>query len=84
MINASKNSGKKHKFIFDGYAHKTVESFIKFTEKFGLPNFILFLDIELDTFKKRFTDQGEEGPTEFTDENLEKYQKDNKSDNSRK
>ena len=51
--------GKGQKFLFDDYTHPTEEQFIAFTEKIGVPDFILFISAEEPQIKERWCKKNE-------------------------
>ena len=52
-------NGKGEKFIFDDYIHPTEEQLIAFTEKLGVPEFLLFLQCDESVVKERFCKKNE-------------------------
>lgn len=60
---------KRVKFIFDGYIHEKQEDFITFTQKFGVPTFILKCNANIETLKKRFCTKNEADA--FPEDNLD-------------
>jgi len=58
-IETSKSSGKKCKFVFDGYTHKEDAAFMTFIEQFGCPEFLLCLTASDKTIKDRWCKKNE-------------------------
>jgi len=61
---------KRVKYIFDGFIHEKQEDFITFTEKFGVPTFILKCNADVETLKKRFCTKNE--AETYPEDDLEK------------
>ena len=45
--------------MFDGFTHESVDDYLKFTEQFGLPDFLLCLTAEEASIKERWAKKNE-------------------------
>ena len=58
VLSTIKN-GKGKKFVLDDYIHPKEEQFISFTEKLGVPDFILFISADEQAIKDRWLKKNE-------------------------
>jgi hypothetical protein len=66
IINASRNSATRTKFIFDGYTQADADKFLAFVSQFGLPQFVLHLTCDAKQLKLRWSKKNEDA--DFPDE----------------
>lgn len=59
IIEASKSSPTRQKFLFDGYTHAKDADFLAFVKKFGSPDFIIFLTADDKLIKERWMKKNE-------------------------
>lgn len=53
------SKGEKTKFVFDSFTHKTADDFVSFINKFGTPEFVLFLSSDEKSIKDRWCKKNE-------------------------
>lgn len=59
MIEDCKKSGKRMKYVFDGYTHAKVDDFYEFIKPLGIPSFLLSLSAEKKHLKDRHCKKSE-------------------------
>jgi hypothetical protein len=59
LINQNKATSQRVKYVFDGFTHKDVASFIQFAQGFGAPEFVLNLTVNDKLYKDRFCKKNE-------------------------
>ena len=58
-IRVAQASGKRCKFVFDGFSHGSDEAFFTFIEQFGVPEFLMCLTAETATVNDRWCKKNE-------------------------
>jgi len=76
-IKQTQDTAAKAKFVFDGFTHESLDGFLKFTEQFGLPDFLLFLTAEEPVIKERYAKKAE--LDDFPEDQLEALQEDSRN-----
>jgi len=84
LINAGQSSGKRVKFVFDGYLHTSEEAFLKFIEQFGVPEFVLFLTAESATIGQRWLAKNDPEGTEVPEDALDQIKADSATNSARR
>jgi len=81
-IKTCQASGKRCKFVFDGFTHSTDEAFFTFIEQFGVPEFLMCLTAEQSTISDRWCKK--EGAEEVGEEGTEAIKKDSTENSARR
>lgn len=84
LINEAKNSGRRTKFVFDGYIHATEEAFLAFIEQFGVPEFVMFLTAEAATVGARWLARNDPEGTEVPEDAQESIKADSATNSARR
>ena len=81
-IKTAQASGKRCKFVFDGFSHSTDEAFFAFIAQFGVPEFLMCLTAEQPTINDRWCKKNE--AEEVGEEGAEAIKTDSASNSARR
>lgn len=81
-IRVAQSSGKRCKFVFDGFSQATDEAFFTFIEQFGVPEFLMCLTAETSTVNDRWCKKNE--AEEVGEEGAEAVKSDSATNSARR
>lgn len=81
-IHTAQASGKRCKFVFDGFSHSTDEAFFTFIEQFGVPEFLMCMTAEQATINERWCKKNE--AEEVGEEGTEAIKTDSSTNSARR